>query len=59
MFPLAVTCVSTTPPVTRFVNRVEIDELGVVPVNTFVNPPPSPLNLLAHTLPEICKLPVY
>ena len=66
MFPVVVNFVSVTFPLTTLlavasvlVNRVEIDALGVVPVNTFVNPPPSPLNLLALTLPVICKLPVY
>ena len=47
-----------TLPSVKLVNRVYIEALGVVPSNTFDNPVPSPINLLALTLPVNCKLPV-
>jgi hypothetical protein len=34
------------------VNRVEIEALGVVPSNTFVKSLPSPLKVVATTLPN-------
>ena len=42
----------------KFVNLVEIEALGTVPLNTLVNPAPSPVNPLAVTAPFMFNEPV-